>query len=617
MFISPRQRILVVADSTAIVPLSTPGSLPQTVLLKAKPLEVGIFDSRPQTVSPTGSSPGSTASASNSPSNSPVKEFFRLKHKIAEGSYGTVYKGELYNTQTGEGGQEIAVKIMTKDDADFTDESISSIQEIDILSRLHHPYLLNAERLEQVDLFQVKQGNMIQVVTGKEHPKVTIAILMPLGIADVENYMKNNSFTIDQIKTIGRQTASALQFLHQHNVLHLDVKAPNVIIMSLDPLEVRLCDLGLALYTDKNGNRYFKKELITYTYRPPEHFNGRYYGTKADVWSWGILMLNMLLNVPYIYQTRTGSLSNKIVRNYINTNLNDSERMKTLHSLLRNKYPDMNQRLNIVNFLNQVLAYNSQNRLSMDQIMAHPFMSGIGKPRVEGFNRYPMLPQIASTNIDSGTYAAMDYLIRLHHAAKTLASSYFISSDIFHRGLICMVPLTNSYNSQKHLCSNRNWTTPDITSLYALTCFWLSIKLNEITHYTPPNIIQMGGHICNEDALLEMERQIIVLMNGILYRRNLYTRADNEYQLLAAFEYSTNIYGYSSDAILNKKDLLDPPSLFVDNQIMTKDSCYLINKDIHVTEPPVFSKIYRKSQYYITMKKRNGLALIIYKHKFG
>ncbi len=567
--------------------------------------------------SPTGSSPGSVASASNSPSATPIREFFRLINKIAEGSYGAVYEGELYNPVTGEGSQKIAVKIMTKDEGDFVDESVSSIQEIDILSRLHHPYLLNAKRLEQVDLFQVQQGRMVKIITGKEHPKVTIAILMPLGISDVEKHMQNNPFNFDQTKKIAWQTASALQFLHQHNVLHMDIKAPNVIIMSFNPLKVALCDFGLSLYANKNGHRHFKKELITYTYRPPENFTGRYYSTKSDVWSWGILVLNMLLNVPYFYQTNKGQLNNRTVRNYINTYFNDSERRRTLHNLLTPKYPDLKQKSNIVDFLYEVLAYNSQDRLSMDQICAHPFMGGLGPLPTECFNCYPMWPRITANSVDAGTYAALDYLVRLHQAAKTLASSYFISVDIFHRGLIFMGALTNYYNSQKHLSSTRTWTMTDMTSLYALTCFWLSVKLNEVMYYTPPNIVQMGGHICDVEALLEMERQILVIMNGVLYRRNMYSRADNEYQVLAAFEYSTNIYTYNSDTILNSSDLLGPPRLYVDGQIMSKDKCYLSQNNIHTIEPPIFNKIYRKSRYCATMKKNNGLALIIHKHKFG
>jgi len=612
LIISPIRKVNILENETSPAIATSPHTSPGSV--SSSPTSSSTASS--PTTSTTTSSTTTSSSTTSSTASPITREYFRLTRKIAEGSYGVVYKGEVYDPQTDKPGRKIAVKIMTKEDDD--DDSVSSIQEIDILSRLHNPYLLNSHRLEQVDLLQVKKGKfpLVPVITGKQHPNVTIAILMPLGISDVEKYIIRKKLTIQQSKTIAWQTAYALQFLHQNRILHMDFKAANVIILSLKPLKVVLCDFGLALYADRNGSRYFKKELITYTYRPPENFKGRYYSTKSDVWSWGIFFLNMLLSVPYIYQTNTGVLNTKTARNYIDRKLNDVDRKKTLHDLL-NKVLSNKETSHMVDFLYWVLAYNSDDRPSMDQILDHPLMSGLGSPSVECFNDYPLWPRLKANDIEPGAYSALDYLIRLHKAVKTLASTYFISADLFHRGLVIIPSLTHYFNQKKDMGNKSIWTKTDITSLYALTCFWLSIKLNEVANYSPRNMVEIGSYICSVEALLEMERQIIITMGGILYRKNLYTRANNEYQVLAAFEYSTNIYGYNSDDILYKEELLDPAQLYVKGKLVNREDCYLIAKDIDIIEPPKLSTIYLMSQYNIIMKGNRGkaLALLMNKHK--
>ncbi|CAO4387860.1 unnamed protein product [Caenorhabditis nigoni] len=119
------------------------------------------------------------------------------------------------------------------------------------------------------------------------------------------------SFSIDAIKSIGRQIGEGLLHLEQLNIYHLDIKAANVAFMNtvkheveanlaqpiitMSDLRIKIIDYGNALSHWIPGFERRHKVVQPQNLRAPEIFMGIPHNEKSDVWSMGCLMGEMYL----------------------------------------------------------------------------------------------------------------------------------------------------------------------------------------------------------------------------------------------------------------------------------------------------------------------------------
>ncbi|KAF8279712.1 cdc2-related kinase 9 [Trypanosoma cruzi] len=103
-----------------------------------------------------------------------------------------------------------------------------------------------------------------------------------------------NNF-LSRVKCIMQQLFRALNFLHDHRILHRDIKTSNILISHEGV--VKLCDFGLGrLYRE---GEELTANVVTLMYRAPElHFGVRDYSHKMDVWSLGCIMAELFLKMP-------------------------------------------------------------------------------------------------------------------------------------------------------------------------------------------------------------------------------------------------------------------------------------------------------------------------------
>ena len=101
-----------------------------------------------------------------------------------------------------------------------------------------------------------------------------------------------------EVKVIIKQLFEALNYLHDKNVVHRDVKTSNILITH--DHQVKLADFGLARCIESLDGRDQKSDLsnnvITLWYRPPELLLGSIkYSATVDIWSAGCVLAELQL----------------------------------------------------------------------------------------------------------------------------------------------------------------------------------------------------------------------------------------------------------------------------------------------------------------------------------
>ena len=88
------------------------------------------------------------------------------------------------------------------------------------------------------------------------------------------------------------QLCSAVDYMHDHHVLHRDISTPNIFLSFYG--EILLGDLGLSRQLTGDRSTKVGTQVGTPPYMSPELVTGQDYGTSSDVWAVGIVLFEML-----------------------------------------------------------------------------------------------------------------------------------------------------------------------------------------------------------------------------------------------------------------------------------------------------------------------------------
>lgn len=96
------------------------------------------------------------------------------------------------------------------------------------------------------------------------------------------------------LSTVVKEISDGLKVLHDNDILHLDLKPSNILVRSLNPLDLIFTDFGIASVLDPELSRKMTGIKGTPLYWSPEAFTG-VVGKEADYWSLGMIALELLL----------------------------------------------------------------------------------------------------------------------------------------------------------------------------------------------------------------------------------------------------------------------------------------------------------------------------------
>jgi serine/threonine protein kinase len=120
------------------------------------------------------------------------------------------------------------------------------------------------------------------------------------GMRNLFRVMKSSDdglLDLDTVKSLGRQLAEALAYCHEQGVAHCDLKPENVVVSkpSRDGVDVHLVDFGAAVSQGMTEGALLKGIRGTMPFIAPEVLNlGEYEPTATDMWSMGVLLLELL-----------------------------------------------------------------------------------------------------------------------------------------------------------------------------------------------------------------------------------------------------------------------------------------------------------------------------------
>ncbi|CAI5725309.1 unnamed protein product [Hyaloperonospora brassicae] len=204
---------------------------------------------------------------------------FRLEETIGRGSYGTVHKAINLSS-----GAAVAVKMIGKDKLRRPNELQSIEKEIETMR-------------VAVEQFENGHPHIVRLLCTKESQHHIFIVQEYCAGGDIAQLMKaNNGLAEEQARLYMSQLASGLQFLRSQNVVHRDLKPANLLLSSRNVATVKLkiADFGFAR---ELGSEMMAESVVgSPLYMAPELLEYKSYDAKADLWSVGIILYEMIAN---------------------------------------------------------------------------------------------------------------------------------------------------------------------------------------------------------------------------------------------------------------------------------------------------------------------------------
>jgi hypothetical protein len=207
----------------------------------------------------------------------------------------------------------------------------TATQEIGILKEISHPSIIK----------------ILDYIPGKLD---TIQVIYELMSGDLQK----QELEMPTVKKFLRQILEGLKFLHVRGIIHGDLKGANLLVKDGT---VKIADFGLARMINSGESQ--KGVVITLWWRPPEVLEEKSFDTSADIWSVGIIMLEML-----------GYLN--VVQGINEDDQYEIVKEKIGKGNFSHLFPKL--RSTEIDFLKKLLVLDPSKRMTAEEALQHPFL---------------------------------------------------------------------------------------------------------------------------------------------------------------------------------------------------------------------------------------------------
>lgn len=221
---------------------------------------------------------------------------------INSGTYGRIYEIKDLN--------DLVIKVMKV--------SKISLVEIDIMCRLKHPNIVGCI---DFGLCEIKENKIKKVTYETEY----YGIIMKKAIGDLSQF----NFCKETLLDIIEQIKYGLAFLHNNNIIHLDIKSSNILLYKDDDTRkpiAKITDFGLSVYT----NDYYHMPSFANTTihcRAPELNKDVEFNKNVDFWSLGCIIFQKITGIKTFtekYENIFHSMTQEQINELIDKEFKDS-----------------------------------------------------------------------------------------------------------------------------------------------------------------------------------------------------------------------------------------------------------------------------------------------------
>ncbi|KAG5065094.1 hypothetical protein AAZX31_04G019400 [Glycine max] len=195
----------------------------------------------------------------------------RYENKIASGPFSDLYKGTFCN-------QDVAIKVLKHES--LNDNMLREFaQEVYILSKIQHK-------------------NVVKFVGACTKPPNLYLVTEYMSGGSMFDFLHKQKtvLALPSLLKVAIDVSEGMKYLHQNDIIHRDLKAANLLIDENGV--VKVSDFGVARVHDQSG--IMTAETGTYRWMAPEVIEHKPYDQKADVFSFGIVLWEMLTGkLPY------------------------------------------------------------------------------------------------------------------------------------------------------------------------------------------------------------------------------------------------------------------------------------------------------------------------------
>ena len=252
---------------------------------------------------------------------------------IGEGSTGQVYLSTERET-----GRQVAIKKM------------------DLTKQQRRELLIN----EVATMKYYKHPNIVKMYNSYLIDNELWLVLEYLEGGALTDIVTNTSMNEQQIATVCVQCLQALAFLHAEGLIHRDIKSDSILLAGDG--SVKLSDFGFCAQVSAQVPK--RRSLVGTPYwLSPEIISRQSYGTEVDIWSMGIMIMEMIDGEPPFYN-EPPIQAMKRIRDMPPPRLQNQSRISP--------YLD--------NFLSRMLIKDPKQRATAKELLQHPFLQQARPP---------------------------------------------------------------------------------------------------------------------------------------------------------------------------------------------------------------------------------------------
>lgn len=270
---------------------------------------------------------------------SKVDDTFTMQDELGRGKFGIVKK-----CVNKESGREYAAKFISCKNKAARDEVL---HEIEIMNELKHKRLLS-------------------IIAAYDHGKDLVLIMELITGGELFEKLVQEDFISEKITTqYLEQLLDGLEYMHRKNILHLDLKPENMMLVRPGSKRIKIIDYGLA--RKYNPNQKLKVMQGTPEFAAPEVISYEGVTPATDVWAVGVITYVVLSGLsPFLGD-------------------NDGETMSNISNMAWEFDDPVFDEITIEakDFISKILIKDDRKRMTIMECQAHPWLKTKSKKRLE------------------------------------------------------------------------------------------------------------------------------------------------------------------------------------------------------------------------------------------